>query len=54
MASSAPASSVNVAPDGQRFLMLATGRGADAFAARPGIVVVQKWFEELRRLLPAN
>ena len=49
-----PRPQYDVTPDGQRFLMLATGRGADASAARPRIVVVQNWFEELRRLLPVN
>lgn len=49
-----PRPQYDVTPDGQRFLMIATARGADAFAARPRIVVVQNWYEELRRLLPVN
>ena len=48
------ASEYDVTPDGQRFLMLATGRGADGSSARGRIVVVKDWFEELKRLLPAN
>ena len=39
-----------VTPDGQRFLMLKDERrGADA---DPSIIVVQHWFEELKRLAP--
>ena len=43
-----PRPQYNVTPDGQRFLMLTTGRSADR------IVVVRDWFEELKRLAPAN
>jgi Tol biopolymer transport system component len=39
----------DVLPDG-RFVMV---RGADSFGARE-IVIVQHWFEELKRLVPAN
>jgi eukaryotic-like serine/threonine-protein kinase len=37
----------DVAPDGRRFLMI-----SDAAPAAPRIVIVQNWFEELKRLVP--
>ena len=39
----------DVSPDGQRFLMLKP-TGADQTASAPTIVVVQNWFEDLKRL----
>ncbi len=49
-----PASSrkYDVASDGQRFLMIKEG-GTDE-AASPQIILVQNWFEELRRLVATN
>ena len=44
---------VAIAPDG-RFLLLKQGGGSGVSAAPPSIVVVQNWFEELKRLVPAN
>ncbi len=44
----------DVAPDGQRFLMIKEGGGAEDTSAPPSLVVVQNWFEELRRLVPTN
>ena len=44
----------DVSPDGQRFLMIKVGDGPDQTAAPPSIVVVQNWFEELKRLVPAT
>ncbi len=42
-----------VSADGQRFLMLkATGGAEDADQAQ--IIVVQNWFEDLRRLVPTD
>jgi eukaryotic-like serine/threonine-protein kinase len=49
-----PRPQYGVTPDGQRFLMLAPGRGKDSTTADRRIVVVQNWFEELRRLLPTR
>ena len=49
-----PRSQYDVSADGQRFLMLAPTTGTDASLARPRIVVVQNWFEELKRLVPKN
>jgi serine/threonine-protein kinase len=42
----------DVAPDG-RFLMIKEA-GADQSSALPHIVVVQHWFEDLKRLVPAT
>jgi hypothetical protein len=41
----------DVAPDGRRFLMIKEGGGDEA--APQNLVVVQNWFEELKRLVPA-
>jgi Tol biopolymer transport system component len=40
----------DVSPDGQRFLMLQAG----VDQSRPQMIVVQHWFEELNRLVPAD
>ncbi|HEY6415965.1 MAG TPA: hypothetical protein VIX41_06995 [Acidimicrobiales bacterium] len=50
----APGRTYDVSPDGQRFLMVKEGAGADQAAAPPSIVVVQNWHEELKRLVPRN
>jgi serine/threonine-protein kinase len=49
-----PRPQYDVSSDGQRFLMLASTTGTDASLARPRIVVVQNWHEELKRLVPTN
>jgi hypothetical protein len=41
-----------VSPDGKRFLMMIKTNDESADAA--GIIVVQNWFEELKRLVPTN
>ena len=46
--------SYDVAPDGQRFLMIKEGTGTDDDSPAPQIIVVQNWLEELRRLVPAD
>ncbi len=43
----------DVSPDGQRFLMIKDGT-TDGNAPLPSLVVVEHWFEELKRLLPAK
>jgi serine/threonine-protein kinase len=43
----------DVSPDGRRFLMIKEA-GADQGDARPQIIVVQNWFEELKRLVPTK
>ncbi len=40
----------DILPDGKRFVMI---RGADPQGTRE-IVLVQNWFEELKRLVPAK
>jgi len=45
----------DVAPDGRRFLMIKLGGGgSDETAAPPSLIVVQHWFEELKRLVPTK
>jgi len=43
----------DVSPDGQRFLMIKEA-GAYETSATPQLIVVQNWFEELRRLVPTK
>jgi len=43
----------DIAPDGQRFLMIKLATAGDA-ARSPQIVVVQNWHSELQRLVPAR
>ncbi len=43
-----------VSPDGQGFLVIDVGTGADGDALSLQLIVVQNWFEELRRLVPTN
>jgi hypothetical protein len=43
--------SYDIAPDGQRFLMINASAGTDR-AASPSLIVVQHWTEELKRLVP--
>ena len=42
----------DVSPDGKRFLMIKPVGGFDQTAAPASLVVVQNWFEELKRLVP--
>lgn len=42
----------DIAPDGRRFLMIKQGGSNEA--APQNLVVVQNWFEELKRLVPTN
>jgi serine/threonine-protein kinase len=48
-----PGRMYDISPDGRRFLVSKSGDGDDA-APPPQIVVVQNWFEELKRLAPTN
>ena len=43
----------DIAPGGQRFLMIKE-ESTDGTAAPPSLVIVQHWFEELKRLVPPN
>jgi hypothetical protein len=49
-----PGRTYDISSDGQRFLMIKPGGGSDQTAAPTNIVVVQNWFEELKRLVPTN
>ena len=44
----------DVSPDGRRFLMIKPDAGEDSTAAPTSLVVVQNWFEELKRLVPTK
>jgi hypothetical protein len=44
----------DVSPDGKRFLMIKEGDGPRDNSSPPGIIVVQNWFEELKRLVPTD
>jgi hypothetical protein len=48
------AQNYDVSGDGRRFLMLSLTAQAERTDSRPEMVVVQHWFEELKRLVPAN
>jgi serine/threonine protein kinase len=42
----------DVAPDGQRFLMIADRDGQDGASASTDIIVIQHWLEELKERVP--
>ena len=44
----------DVAPDGDRFLMIKDASSGDGAAAEPHIVVVQHWIEELKERVPVD
>ena len=45
-----PGRTYDISPDDQRFLMIK--QGSSEQAAPPQIVVIQNWFEEVKRLVP--
>jgi len=49
-----PRAQFDVTPNGERFLLLASASGTDTSEARSRIVVVQNWFDELKRRVPTN
>jgi eukaryotic-like serine/threonine-protein kinase len=49
-----PRAQYDVTADGQRFLLLAATPGTDQSVARPRIVIVQNWFEELKARMPTK
>ena len=53
-ATGSPRPQYDVAPDGQRFLMLLPDSTSDASAVGRRIVVVQNWQEELKQRVPAR
>jgi len=52
--SGVPNRRIDLSPEGDRFLILKAGGGLDDTAETPSIIVVQNWFEELKRLVPTN
>ena len=44
----------DLSPDGQRFLMVKSGSAAGDETAPAELILVQNWFEELKRLVPTN
>ena len=44
--------SFDVTPDGERFLVVLPAERTEVDAPQPRIIIVQNWFEELRRLVP--
>ena len=49
-----PERTFDIAPDGQRFLMIKEDVPGNETAEEPHIVVVQNWFEELKARVPVN
>lgn len=43
---------IAISPEGDRFLMFKSAGGVDETAQTTSIIVVQNWFEELKRLVP--
>jgi hypothetical protein len=43
----------DIAPDG-RFLIIRSSQPEAAAAPPPNLILVQNWFEELKRLVPVN
>jgi hypothetical protein len=48
----AAAPTYDVSLDGQRFLMIKPVGAAEPRSGSPNLIVVQNWFEELKRLVP--
>jgi hypothetical protein len=44
----------DVSSDGQRFLVMKQSTSSQQDASPPSFIVVQNWFEELRRLVPSK
>jgi serine/threonine protein kinase/Tol biopolymer transport system component len=44
----------DVSPDGQRFLMIKEGEEKAGTSARTELILVENWFEELKRLVPTG
>ncbi len=42
----------DIAPDGQRFLMVKRGGAPTDDATAPDLILVLNWFDELQRLVP--
>jgi serine/threonine-protein kinase len=44
----------DVSPDGTRFLLLKAAEASEQATGAANLVIVQNWFEELKRLVPVN
>jgi hypothetical protein len=44
----------DISPDGQRFLMIKAVGASDKTSAPANLIVVEHWFEELKRLVPTK
>jgi len=44
----------DVSPDGQQFLMIKEGEEIEGTSARTELILVENWFEELKRLMPTG
>jgi serine/threonine-protein kinase len=44
----------DISPDGTRFLMIKEGVASDDTSVPTELILVQNWFEELKRLVPTN
>ena len=44
----------DISPDGQRFLMIKESGETEQTPAPTQLIVVQNWFEELKRLVPTD
>ena len=44
----------DVSPDGKRFLMITPPGGSTEEGSSPSVVMVENWFEELKRLVPTD
>ena len=53
-AGSAALANYDISPDGQRFLMIKSGIGPEQTAAPPTLVLIQNWFEELKKRVPVR
>jgi hypothetical protein len=53
-ATGSPRPQYDVTRDGKRFLMLPAGPSADSATAGRRIIIVQNWFEDLKRLAPGR
>ena len=50
----APFRTYDVSSDGRRFLVLKNAPASQGTTSTPGIIVIQNWFEELKRRVPVN
>ena len=49
-----PGRTYDISPDGTRFLMIKEGVASDETSAPTELILVQNWFEELKRLVPTD